>query len=288
VNAPVARLSAGAFAAAPGATAAALRNVDLQIDAGEQVAVIGASGAGKTTLLLALACALRPLQGQIELFGADPWALSSSARQRLRAALCLAPQVPPLPPRQRTVTAVLAGALPTLGLLRSVAALWQPSANAERLGRVQAALLSLDLPDQLWQRVDRLSGGERQRVGLARLLVSAAPLWLVDEPLSALDPARAQKVMDVLTESARREQRTLVCSLHQVAIARERFARVLALRGGELIYDGPGQGLTDSLLTTLYGPGWAAATLADPAAATEAAVATVTSPALALPEAMCR
>jgi phosphonate transport system ATP-binding protein len=94
--------------------------------------------------------------------------------------------------------------------------------------------------------------------------------------------------MDVLTESARREQRTLVCSLHQVAIARERFARVLALRGGELIYDGPGQGLTDSLLTTLYGPGWAASALADPATGTEAAVATAATPALDLPEAMCR
>jgi phosphonate transport system ATP-binding protein len=288
VTEAVARLSASTFAAAPGTAAAVLRNVDLQIDDGEQIAVIGASGAGKTTLLLALACALRPLQGQIEVFGADPWAMTSSARQKLRAALCLAPQVPPLPPRQRTVTAVLAGALPAMGLLGSVAALWQPGANPRRIAQVQAALVSLDLPDQIWHRVDRLSGGERQRVGLARLLVSGARLWLVDEPLSALDPARAQKVMDVLTESARREQRTLVCSLHQVAVARERFGRVLALRGGELIYDGPGQGLSDSLLTALYGPGWAAATLADPAAATEAAVATAASPVLDLPEAMCR
>jgi phosphonate transport system ATP-binding protein len=214
--------------------------------------------------------------------------MSSSARQKLRAALCLAPQVPPLPPRQRTVTAVLAGALPAMGLLGSVAALWQPGANPRRIAQVQAALASLDLPDQIWHRVDRLSGGERQRVGLARLLVSAAALWLVDEPLSALDPARAQKVMDVLTESARREQRTLVCSLHQVAIARERFARVLALRGGELIYDGPGQGLTDTLLTTLYGPGWDASTQAD--AALPTGITEVTAPALApdLPEAMCR
>jgi len=263
-------------APAPGARSSALRGLNLRIGAGEQVAVIGASGAGKTTLLLALSCALKPMSGALSLFGIDPWALSSGERQRLRGRLLLAPQVPPLPPRQRVVTAVLAGRLPGMGLMASLKTLWHP----QEAGLAQQALAALEIGDKLWHRVDRLSGGERQRVGLARALVSDAALWLVDEPLSALDPSRAARVIDVLTDSARREGRTLVCSLHQVAVARERFARVIALREGECVYDGPSSGLDDAMLRALYG----SADLQATPTATEAAPADV----MALPQAMCR
>lgn len=234
----------------PGA-APVLKGIDLQLAAGEQVAVIGASGAGKTTLLLALAGMLRPSAGRLALFGQEPWTLGTAARQRQRARALLAPQVPPLPPRQRVVTAVLAARLPQMSLWASLRTLWTPRvADAER---VQRALVALDLPDKLWLRVDRLSGGERQRVGLARLLVADADLWLVDEPLSALDPARAELVMRRLTETARAEGRTLVCSLHQVEVARRCFARTVALREGRVVYDGPSDGLDDARLQALYG-----------------------------------
>lgn len=235
-------------AAAEGARGAALKGVSLRIAPGEQVAVIGASGAGKTTLLMALACALQPLSGELKLFDVAPWRLSTAQRQRLRARLFLAPQVPPLPPRQRVVASVLAGRLPTMGLWASLRMLWHP----REASVAHEALTTLDLADKLWERVDRLSGGERQRVGLARALVSQAELWLIDEPLSALDPTRAQQVITTLTERARREQRTLVCSLHQVAVARERFPRIVALRDGACVYDGPASGLSDDALRTLY------------------------------------
>jgi phosphonate transport system ATP-binding protein len=261
----------------PGA-APVLKGIDLQLAAGEQVAVIGASGAGKTTLLLALAGMLRPSAGRLALFGQDPWTLGTAARQRQRARALLAPQVPPLPPRQRVVTAVLAARLPQMSLWASLRTLWTPRvADAER---VQQALVALDLPDKLWLRVDRLSGGERQRVGLARLLVADADLWLVDEPLSALDPARAELVMRRLTETARAEGRTLVCSLHQVEVARRCFPRTVALREGRVVYDGPSDGLDDARLQALYGGAVfapSAQPLVDPAP-----VAAV------LPQAMCR
>lgn len=106
---------------------AALRLEALNVDAGEQVAVIGPSGAGKTTLLQALACAMRPHEGTLALEGRDPWQLPAAELRRLRARLFLAPQVPPLPPRQRVVTAVLAGRLPAQGLLASLASLVYPS-----------------------------------------------------------------------------------------------------------------------------------------------------------------
>jgi phosphonate transport system ATP-binding protein len=261
----------------PGA-APVLKGIDLQLAAGEQVAVIGASGAGKTTLLLALAGMLRPSAGRLALFGQDPWTLGTAARQRQRARALLAPQVPPLPPRQRVVTAVLAARLPQMSLWTSLRTLWTPRvADAER---VQKALVALDLPDKLWLRVDRLSGGERQRVGLARLLVADADLWLVDEPLSALDPARAELVMRRLTETARAEGRTLVCSLHQVEVARRCFARTVALREGRVVYDGPSAGLDDARLQALYGGAVFA-----PSAPPPVDLAPVTA---VLPQAMCR
>ncbi len=269
-------------APAPGVRAAVLRGLTLRIQAGEQVAVIGASGSGKTTLLLALAAALPPLAGELRLLGQVPAALGTAALQRLRGRLFLAPQVPPLPPRQRVVTAVLAARLPQMGLWASLRMLWRPRLNADEAGRAQAALAALQLPDKLWHRVDRLSGGERQRVGLARALVSDAALWLIDEPLSALDPTRARSALDALQLAARRDGRTLVCSLHQVALARECFARVLALRVGVLVYDGPASGLNDARLKDLYGdalPGVEPAAVAEPPPLPAAA---------ALPDAMCR
>ncbi|MFM2057254.1 MAG: hypothetical protein RLY71_1639 [Pseudomonadota bacterium] len=266
-------------APAAGAARIVLRDLDLRLNVGEQVAVIGASGAGKTSLLQALACAVAPRAGSVRLFGQEPWALASGARQRLRGRLFLAPQVPPLPPRQRVVTAVLAGRLPQQSVWQSLRTLWSP--REPDAAAAQAVLAALDLPEQLWQRVDRLSGGERQRVGLARLLVSEAELWLVDEPLSALDPARVERVIQCLTETARSRRRTLVCSLHQVEVARRCFARILALRDGQLVFDGPAHELTNERIRALYGADLAE--LQHPDAADPAAV---TAP--AAPQAMCR
>src|SRR4051812_27277966 len=97
----------GRHPAAPEASYPALQRLNLAIDAGEQIAVIGPSGAGKTTLLHLLACALQPAAGTVLLDGQNPWSLPARVLQRLRGSLFLAPQVPPLPPRQRVVTSVL-------------------------------------------------------------------------------------------------------------------------------------------------------------------------------------
>jgi phosphonate transport system ATP-binding protein len=227
---------------------AALRNATLQLQSGEQVAIIGPSGAGKTTLLHALACALKPAQGRLQLGGQDAWALSAVQLKALRSALFLAPQVPPLPPRQRVVTAVLAGQLPQMGLAASMASLFYPS----DIPAAHAALAAFDLEEKIFERVDRLSGGERQRVGLARLLASQAKLWLVDEPLSALDPTRSTQAIEVLTAQARQRQATLVCTLHQVERALKNFSRIIGLRDGEVAFDLPAARVSEQSLKTLY------------------------------------
>ncbi|MEY5098531.1 MAG: Phosphate-import ATP-binding protein PhnC [Pseudomonadota bacterium] len=228
--------------------APALRQLDLRLSAGEQVAVIGPSGAGKTTLMQLLACALPPSAGRLTLDGRSPWELPRRELQALRGRLFLAPQLPPLPPRQRVVTAVLAGRLPALGLLASVRALLYP----DDIPAAFAALERFDLGDKLFERVDRLSGGERQRVGLARALLAPASVWLLDEPLSSLDPARSRQALATLRQQARERGATLVATLHQVDAALSHFPRIIGLRDGALAFDLPAERVTPAHLERLY------------------------------------
>jgi len=225
-----------------------LKDFSLEVRAGEQIALIGPSGAGKTTLLHVLALARKPDGGRVEAFGKDVWALSSKARHALRRRLFIAPQVPPLPPRQRVVTAVLAGRLARWSLLQALASLVRP--RDTRLAH--DALERFDLGDKLWMRVDRLSGGERQRVSLARMIVADTEAMLVDEPLSALDPRLASHTLERIQQEATARGATLITSLHQVELAHAQFQRVIGLRFGRTQFDLPRAEVTPELLRALY------------------------------------
>ena len=238
----------GRYPAARRESPLAIRDLSLSIEAGEQVAVIGPSGAGKTTLLQLIGAALKPSAGMVWLNDCDVWSLPTRELQRLRGQLVIAPQTPPLPPRQRVITALTAGALPSMSLVQSLANLIYP----QRIREARAALTAFDIEDKLWDRVDRLSGGERQRVGLARVLMAPASLWLIDEPLSALDPTRAQQAIDSLLRIARERGVTLVTTLHQVDVATSRFPRVIGMRDGELVFDLPASQVSRERLAELY------------------------------------
>lgn len=225
-----------------------LSNVSLKIRQGEQVALIGASGAGKTTLLHVLAGAVRPVSGEFFALGVSPWQLSHKARHGFRARFFLAPQTPPLPPRQRVVTTVLAGCLPQWSLWKAIISLIKPCAP----DIAYDALARFNLQDKLYERVDRLSGGERQRCGLARLLLTQAQVLLVDEPLSALDPELSLQTLEVLQGVALERKATLICSLHQVDLARRYFPRLIGLRYGEVLFDSAGADVTDAMIAELY------------------------------------
>ena len=225
-----------------------LHGISLNIQSGEHVAIIGPSGSGKTTLLQIFAAAIKPASGSLSLGEVNPWVLSTPALQKLRSKLFYAPQVAPLPPRQRVVTTLSSSRLTQMTLAQSVLNLIYPQYTQEAI----AALDLFDLKEKIWNRVDRLSGGERQRVGLARVLMSNAELWLVDEPLSALDPKRSKQAINTLIAEANKRGATLVVTLHQVDVATSEFPRVIGLKDGRLDFDLASNLVTKEILQELY------------------------------------
>jgi len=227
----------------------ALDGVSLEIASGERVAVIGPSGAGKTSLLRVLGTALRPTGGVIAIDGGDPWSLSREALRRLRRRVGTIYQAPPLPPRQRVVTAVLAGRLGAWGFWKGLASLIYPA----DIAGARDVLARLELSDRLFERCDRLSGGQLQRVGVARVLYQRPALILADEPVSALDPQLADLTVAVLNREAQARNITLVASLHAVDLALKWFPRVVGLRNGVVQFDCPPVRISEVMLHELYG-----------------------------------
>jgi len=226
----------------------ALKGIDLHVEAGERLAIIGPSGAGKTSLLRLLASGLKPSAGHVELLGAEPWGLSAGARKNLRARIGLIHQAPPLPARQRVVTSVLAGKLGQWSLPKSLLSLLHPVDTSG----AAAALARLDLADKIFERCDQLSGGQLQRVGIARVLYQAPELILADEPVSAMDPVLADHCLGVLCAEAKSRGVTLLASLHAVDLALAHFPRIVGIRDGRVLFDHPADAVGQDELDALY------------------------------------
>ena len=226
----------------------ALAGVSFAMRSGERVAVIGPSGAGKTSLLRLAGAALRPSEGRVEALALDPRQSSPRALQRLRARIGVIHQAPPIPPKLRVVTAVLAGRLGSWSAARALRSLAYPS----DIAGARAVLAQLDLADRVFDRCDRLSGGELQRVGIARALYQQPQLLLADEPVSALDPALADLALAQLVAQSEQHGATLLASLHAVDLALKWFPRIVGLRAGALAFDLPARDVSTTMLHELY------------------------------------
>ena len=226
---------------------AALDGVDLMVRAGERVALVGPSGAGKSTLLGLCSGAVRPDSGDVEVLGHPLRRLGAGQLADVRRRVGTIHQQLHLVGALRVVHNVNAGHLGRWSLWRALASLIRP----QEVEVARAALGRVGIADKLLVRTDHLSGGEQQRVALARVLVQAPDLVLADEPVSSLDPARADEVVRLLCESVATEERALVVSLHDFDLAVRRCERVVGLREGRVVFDLPagevGQRLRDEL-----------------------------------------
>ncbi len=224
----------------------ALAPLSLTIAPGERVAVMGPSGSGKTTLLHLLAAIERPDAGRLTIGGRLAERLRPG--RELAGLVGILPQGFDLVPSLAVVHNVLAGRLGEWGLARSLVSLVTPR-EAEQ---ARVALARVGLPEKLYERTDRLSGGERQRVALARLLVQRPRVILADEPVSSVDPARAEDLLATMASLAAEDGQTLVASMHAVPLALRFFERVVALRRGRLVFDHPTAAITPAEIAALY------------------------------------
>jgi phosphonate transport system ATP-binding protein len=239
-----------------------LRDVSFSLRRGEMVALIGASGSGKSTLVRAIA-GLVPIDksatgddfgaaaGEIVLFGESMQQRGriTRAAQRLRVRIGVVFQQFNLVPRLSVLTNVCLGLLGQMSLFHGTIGRF----TAVDKRRAMQALVRVGIADHALKRGAELSGGQQQRAAIARTLVQRAELLIADEPIASLDPGTARRVMDILADLNRSDRITVLVSLHQVEYALRYCPRTIALRSGEVVYDGPSSELTPALLTSIYG-----------------------------------
>jgi phosphonate transport system ATP-binding protein len=231
----------------------ALDGVSLEVGRGEMIALIGPSGSGKSTLLRSIS-ALQTIDagGHIEAFGSPVQAngrISGEVR-KIRTRIGFIFQQFNLVGRLSLFSNVALGSLGRISALRGFFGVWP----AETKQAVMVALARMGIADYAGQRANTLSGGQQQRGAIARALVQKAKIVLADEPVASLDPVAARRVMEALRTLNHEDGLTVVVTLHQVDYALRYCDRVVALKAGKTVYDGPAKGLKRAQLIDIYGP----------------------------------
>jgi phosphonate transport system ATP-binding protein len=231
----------------------ALQDVSLAIKPGEMVGLIGASGSGKSTLLrhiAGLVCCDRG-EGTVTVDGRQVQRHGRLAAdiRRQRATMGFVFQQFNLVDRLPVLTNVCVGRLARIPLWRSLLGLFTA---AERSAALEA-LARVGIAEQAYQRASTLSGGQQQRAAIARVLMQGAKALLADEPIASLDPESSRRIMEILREVNSSDGITVVISLHQVDVATRYCPRIVALKEGRVVFDGPSEAVTPALLADVYG-----------------------------------
>ena len=232
-----------------GTDAVALDGVTLEVPAGQVVALIGPSGAGKSTLIRCINRLVEPTSGQVLLVDLELTGLGRRALRLARRRIGMIFQEFALVERLTVMENVLSGRLGYVGFWRSLMRRF-PQADIDRAFEL---LERVGLANFVDKRADALSGGQRQRVGIARALMQAPELLLVDEPTASLDPKTSRQIMRLLSELCAERGLAAVINIHDVALAQRFVQRVIGLRAGRVVYDGAPDGLTPEVLTSIYG-----------------------------------
>lgn len=245
----------------------ALAQVNLEISPGEFVVILGPSGSGKSTFLRSINGLCPLTSGQVQVNGMT---LNRHNLRTVRNQVGMIFQHFNLISNLSVMTNVLCGSLGRLSRWETVLS-WLYLFHRRHMERGRELLDSVGLADKAWQRADNLSGGQQQRVGIARALMQEPRILLADEPVASLDPVIGRQIMDLLHRVSRERGLTVVVNLHQVDLARAYADRVIGLKQGHLVFDGPPTRLTETALRELYAQGPAVTGGAEPATTTPAA-----------------
>ena len=245
----------------------ALNDVTVTIAQGQVVALIGPSGAGKSTLIRCVNRLVDPSAGRVVLGDLDVTTLNARALRAARRRMGMIFQEFALVERLTVMENVLSGRLGYVGFWRA----WFRRFPQRDIDLAFSLLERVGLADFVDQRADRLSGGQRQRVGIARALMQEPDVLLVDEPTASLDPKTARQIMRLITELCAERGLSAVINIHDVPLAKLFVPRIIGLKDGQVVFDGPPDDLTPEMLTRIYGAeDWDAAP--EPRAAPKAAV----------------
>lgn len=210
----------------------AVKGVSVQLEKGEFCVLLGPSGAGKSTLMNMVNGLVEPSSGEVLLDGEK---LTKKSLKTIQRSVSMIHQQLYLIPRLSVLHNVLTGVLPHAGFWRSLIKSF-PDQDQKRAFEL---LAEVGLEEKhLMRRASELSGGQQQRVAIARAFMSSPKLVLADEPVASLDPAMSRSVLSSLKASAKNHQTTVLCTLHQMDYALEFADRIIALRDGEVFFDG--------------------------------------------------
>lgn len=226
-----------------------LKNINLKIEKGEFVVIVGMSGAGKSTLIRSINRMVQPTSGQLIVNGRDITRLRERQLRGLRTNVGMIFQNYNIVKRMSVLRNVLAGRLGHTGTLRSMLG-WFPQKD------LQLAMRNLErvgIESKAYQRASNLSGGQQQRISIARVLTQEPAVILADEPVASLDPPTSHKVMKDLKKVSKEDGLTTIVNLHFIDMAMEYADRIIGLRDGELVFDGPISEVTEKTFEEIYG-----------------------------------
>lgn len=227
----------------------ALKHINLEIPAGQILALIGPSGAGKSTLIRCINRLVEPSAGRVLLSETDITGLSSRKLRKARQRMAMIFQEYALIERLSVMENVLSGQLGSVNFLRSFFRRFPTQVIDDAFD----LLRRVGLEAHVDKRADELSGGQRQRVGIARALLQHPELLLVDEPTASLDPRTSIQIMRLICDLCNEHNLSAIINIHDVTLAKQFVSRVVGLREGSLVFDGSPSELTADVLTDIYG-----------------------------------
>lgn len=227
----------------------ALNNVTLEINQGEFVAIIGLSGAGKSTLLRTINRMHDITDGKLTVNDMEVNNLRGRELRRFRRKIGMVFQSFNLVTRTTVIKNVLTSRVPDMPLWKSIIGLYS---KADKIIALEA-LDKVGILDKAYIRADQLSGGQQQRVALARTLAQKPEIILADEPVAALDPVTAGQVMDDFKKINKEMNISVLINIHHVDLALKYCDRVIGIKAGEIVYDGPSKDVDHEVLKEIYG-----------------------------------